>query len=81
MSALWQRQFPKGPPSPMNCALPTTTAGCASAACRTSHVGGDWYDAFTLSDGATALAVGDVVGHDLEAAAGMAQLRSGVGHR
>jgi serine phosphatase RsbU (regulator of sigma subunit) len=41
-----------------------------------SHVGGDWYDAFTLADGATALAVGDVVGHDLEAAAGMAQLRN-----
>jgi PAS domain S-box-containing protein len=41
-----------------------------------SHVGGDWYDAFTLSDGATALAVGDVVGHDLDAAAGMAQLRN-----
>ncbi|GAA3051833.1 SpoIIE family protein phosphatase [Streptomyces glomeratus] len=41
-----------------------------------SHVGGDWYDAFTLADGATALVVGDVVGHDLEAAAGMAQLRN-----
>ncbi|MEU2925655.1 SpoIIE family protein phosphatase [Streptomyces sp. NPDC007251] len=41
-----------------------------------SQVGGDWYDAFTLSDGATALAVGDVLGHDLEAAAGMAQLRN-----
>nr|WP_245687597.1 GAF domain-containing SpoIIE family protein phosphatase [Peterkaempfera griseoplana] len=41
-----------------------------------SEVGGDWYDAFTLADGATALAVGDVVGHDLEAAAGMAQLRN-----
>ncbi|GJF22540.1 SpoIIE family protein phosphatase [Streptomyces sp. HO565] len=41
-----------------------------------SQVGGDWYDAFALSDGATALAVGDVVGHDLEAAAGMAQLRN-----
>ncbi|GAB2756106.1 SpoIIE family protein phosphatase [Streptomyces bullii] len=41
-----------------------------------SHVGGDWYDAFPLPDGATALAVGDVVGHDLEAAAGMAQLRN-----
>ncbi|WP_432135283.1 MULTISPECIES: SpoIIE family protein phosphatase [unclassified Streptomyces] len=41
-----------------------------------SQVGGDWYDAFTLSDGTTALAVGDVVGHDLEAAAGMAQLRN-----
>ncbi|MEU2225410.1 SpoIIE family protein phosphatase [Streptomyces sp. NPDC018347] len=41
-----------------------------------SQVGGDWYDAFTLADGATALAVGDVVGHDLEAASGMAQLRN-----
>ncbi|MGY5101387.1 SpoIIE family protein phosphatase [Streptomyces sp. 900105245] len=41
-----------------------------------SQVGGDWYDAFTLSDGATALAIGDVVGHDLEAAAGMAQVRN-----
>ncbi|WP_320772905.1 SpoIIE family protein phosphatase [Streptomyces sp. CRN 30] len=41
-----------------------------------SQVGGDWYDAFSLSDRATALAVGDVVGHDLEAAAGMAQVRN-----
>jgi PAS domain S-box-containing protein len=41
-----------------------------------SQVGGDWYDAFVLPDGATALVIGDVVGHDLDAAAGMAQLRS-----
>lgn len=41
-----------------------------------SQVGGDWYDVFSLSDGTTALAIGDVVGHDLEAAAGMAQLRN-----
>ncbi|MFC4033383.1 SpoIIE family protein phosphatase [Streptomyces polygonati] len=41
-----------------------------------SQVGGDWYDAFTLADGMTALAIGDVVGHDLDAAAGMAQIRS-----
>ncbi|WP_406840076.1 SpoIIE family protein phosphatase [Streptomyces sp. AHU1] len=41
-----------------------------------SQVGGDWYDAFPLSDGSTALAIGDVVGHDLEAAAGMAQVRN-----
>ncbi|MDG9703030.1 SpoIIE family protein phosphatase [Streptomyces sp. DH37] len=39
-----------------------------------SQVGGDWYDAFLLRDGATALVIGDVVGHDLAAAAGMAQL-------
>lgn len=41
-----------------------------------SQVGGDWYDAFSLPDGVTALAIGDVVGHDLEAAAGMAQVRN-----
>ncbi|MFF4585627.1 SpoIIE family protein phosphatase [Streptomyces sp. NPDC001388] len=41
-----------------------------------SQVGGDWYDAFPLADESTALAVGDVVGHDLEAAAGMAQVRN-----
>ncbi|MFF7212968.1 SpoIIE family protein phosphatase [Streptomyces sp. NPDC008238] len=40
-----------------------------------SQVGGDWYDAFQLKDGVTALVIGDVVGHDLTAAAGMAQLR------
>ncbi|MET9393616.1 SpoIIE family protein phosphatase [Streptomyces sp. NPDC006624] len=41
-----------------------------------SQVGGDWYDAFPLADASTALAIGDVVGHDLEAAAGMAQVRN-----
>ena len=39
-------------------------------------VGGDWYDAFSLPDGTVALAVGDVVGHDLEAAATMGQMRN-----
>ncbi|MEO3876538.1 SpoIIE family protein phosphatase [Nonomuraea sp. B12E4] len=39
-----------------------------------SQVGGDWYDVFLLRDGATALVIGDVIGHDLAAAAGMAQL-------
>ncbi|MFE0738857.1 SpoIIE family protein phosphatase [Streptomyces sp. NPDC058855] len=41
-----------------------------------SQVGGDWYDAFPLSDDATGLVIGDVAGHDLEAAARMAQLRN-----
>jgi len=40
------------------------------------EVGGDWYDAFVLPDGALALVVGDATGHDLAAAASMAQLRS-----
>src|SRR4051794_8202702 len=39
-------------------------------------LGGDWYDAFMLGGGRIALAVGDVVGHGLEAAAVMAQLRT-----
>jgi hypothetical protein len=41
-----------------------------------SQVGGDWYDALVLADGVVALVIGDVMGHNLEAAAGMAQLRS-----
>lgn len=41
-----------------------------------SSVGGDWYDAFALASPAHALAIGDVVGHDLDAAAGMAQVRN-----
>jgi PAS domain S-box-containing protein len=38
--------------------------------------GGDWYDVVTLSDTVTALIVGDVVGHDVDAAARMAVVRS-----
>jgi sigma-B regulation protein RsbU (phosphoserine phosphatase) len=41
-----------------------------------SLVGGDWYDAFCLPDGSLALATGDVVGHDLDAAATMGQVRN-----
>jgi serine phosphatase RsbU (regulator of sigma subunit) len=41
-----------------------------------AQVGGDWYDLFTLPDGAIGVAVGDVMGHDLAAAAAMGQLRS-----
>jgi GAF domain-containing protein/anti-sigma regulatory factor (Ser/Thr protein kinase) len=39
-------------------------------------LGGDWYDAFALAPGKIVLAVGDVVGHGLGAAAAMAQLRT-----
>jgi sigma-B regulation protein RsbU (phosphoserine phosphatase) len=41
-------------------------------------VGGDWYDAFQQEDGATLLVIGDVVGHNVEAASAMAQIRSAV---
>lgn len=43
---------------------------------RTGHVGGDWYDALRLADGAVGAVIGDVVGHDLVAAAAMAQARN-----
>jgi serine phosphatase RsbU (regulator of sigma subunit) len=39
------------------------------------QVGGDWYHAQTLPDGQVLLAIGDVAGHGLEAASGMAHLR------
>jgi phosphoserine phosphatase RsbU/P len=46
---------------------------------RGLEVGGDWYDAFWLTEGRTAgLVVGDVVGRGLDAAAAMGQLRSAV---
>ncbi|MCS0603056.1 SpoIIE family protein phosphatase [Streptomyces sp. LP11] len=40
------------------------------------EIGGDWYDAFLLADGVMALVIGDVVGHDLQAAAHMAEVRN-----
>ncbi|HET6634604.1 MAG TPA: GAF domain-containing SpoIIE family protein phosphatase, partial [Streptomyces sp.] len=42
----------------------------------TAEVGGDWYDGFVLPNGETALVIGDVAGHDLDAAVTMSQLRS-----
>ena len=45
-------------------------------AAQEAQVGGDWYDAFLQPDGATVLVIGDVIGHDMGAAAAMGQLRS-----
>jgi PAS domain S-box-containing protein len=53
-------------------------------AVQVAQVGGDWYDAFLQPDGSTVLVIGDVVGHDIEAAAAMGQLRGmlrGIAHR
>ncbi|OLT53327.1 hypothetical protein BJF88_12220 [Cellulosimicrobium sp. CUA-896] len=41
-----------------------------------ASVGGDWFDVLARPDGTVALVVGDVVGHDMHAAASMGQLRS-----
>ncbi len=40
------------------------------------QIGGDWYDAFELESGKTALVVGDVAGHGIGAAALTAQMRN-----
>lgn len=40
------------------------------------QVGGDWYDAVVMPTGATSLMIGDVVGHDVAAAATMGQMRT-----
>lgn len=41
-------------------------------------IGGDWYDGFPLPDGSLGFAIGDVQGHDVEAAAFMGQIRIGM---
>lgn len=46
------------------------------AASDSAQIGGDWYDAFLLPDGHLMLVVGDVSGHDQQAATGMAQVRN-----
>jgi light-regulated signal transduction histidine kinase (bacteriophytochrome) len=56
-------------------AVPGWTVEARYEPSGTGQVGGDWYDVVTLSDGRLALAVGDVTGHGLPAAAAMAELR------
>jgi putative methionine-R-sulfoxide reductase with GAF domain len=43
---------------------------------RGGEVGGDWYDAFPLPNGSLAVAIGDVVGRGINAAAAMGKLRN-----
>lgn len=40
-----------------------------------NQIGGDWYDVLLLAEGKLAVMMGDVVGHDIAAAAVMGQLR------
>jgi GGDEF domain-containing protein len=57
-------------------ALELHVAGRYQAAAGRSGSGGDWFDGFTLADGAIGVAVGDVAGHDTVAVTVMMQLRS-----
>ncbi len=62
-------------------ALPRTPVAVEVAvryvpAAEHAQIGGDWNDVFTAPDGSTVLAVGDVMGHDMLAAAAMGQLRN-----
>jgi len=62
--------------------LPDTLPDVPGIALRATYkpvsieVGGDWYDAFRLPDGKLAVAVGDVMGKGLTAAAGMGRVRN-----
>lgn len=55
---------------------PFTAAAIYRPAAEPSRLGGDWYDAIPLPDGVVAVVIGDVVGHDLRAAAAMASTRN-----
>ncbi|MFJ3306606.1 PP2C family protein-serine/threonine phosphatase [Streptomyces sp. NPDC086549] len=55
---------------------PYTAAAIYRPAAKPSQLGGDWYDAIPLPDNVVAVVIGDVVGHDLQAAAAMASTRN-----
>ncbi|NEE20134.1 SpoIIE family protein phosphatase [Streptomyces sp. SID7499] len=55
---------------------PFTAAAVYRPAAEPSKLGGDWYDAIPLSGDVVAVVIGDVVGHDLHAAAAMASTRN-----
>jgi serine phosphatase RsbU (regulator of sigma subunit) len=45
---------------------------------RESRVGGDWYDAFELSDDRILFSIGDVAGHGIDAAVVMSRVRQAI---
>lgn len=51
-------------------------AVCYQPAQQAAQVGGDWYDAFETHSSGTNIVIGDVAGHDQDAAAAMAQVRN-----
>jgi PAS domain S-box-containing protein len=74
-----QRSMLTDPPEPDHSHIVVRYVPAAAGA----EIGGDWYDAFLQPDGATVIAIGDVVGHDTRAAAAMGQVRGllrGIGY-
>ncbi|MFD5650565.1 PP2C family protein-serine/threonine phosphatase [Streptomyces sp. NPDC127039] len=55
---------------------PLEAAARYEPASELPRLGGDWYDALILPDGATCVVVGDVTGHNVEAAPLMGQIRN-----
>jgi PAS domain S-box-containing protein len=70
-ATLQQALLPRSVPQPAGYELVPAYVPVA----ETEETGGDWYDAFVLPDGRLGMVIGDVVGHGVEAAAKMGQLR------
>ena len=72
MSEALQRSLLSTPPRPEGVEIAVRYRPAAAQA----HVGGDWYDAFVLPDDSLTVVIGDVTGHDRQAATAMAQVRN-----
>lgn len=72
MSETLQRSLLTQPPTPDSLRI----AVRYQPAVEQAQVGGDWYDAFVNATGSTLLVIGDVAGHDRNAAAAMGQTRN-----
>ncbi|MGW2307444.1 SpoIIE family protein phosphatase [Actinomadura luteofluorescens] len=71
VGALQRQLLPAGLPI-----LPGLQIGGSYLPGGASAAGGDWFDAVPLPDGRTALVVGDVAGHGVEASAAMGRIRA-----
>ncbi|NAZ82945.1 SpoIIE family protein phosphatase [Kineococcus sp. R8] len=72
MAESLQRNLLEPPPQPDHLEIGVRYLPAADHA----RIGGDWYDSFLVPGGALTVLVGDVAGHDREAAAAMAQVRN-----
>ncbi|WP_034091616.1 SpoIIE family protein phosphatase [Streptacidiphilus albus] len=69
---LQRHLLPHAPPQPAGLQIAYRYQPAATA----SGIGGDWFDAIPQTQDRTALVVGDVMGHGVQAAATMGQLRT-----